>query len=144
MVLTLYTLTYPIATMPRIFILPAFLLAASLALAVLCAAPPAWATTFEGVTWIRCYDDDTSTFTLPGVHPFFGEKISVRIRGIDTPEIRGKCEAEKRKAKAARDYLRNLLRKVEGGDVPLRYAVSYRSRPAQITRPMRVISASSC
>ncbi len=75
--------------------------------AVLCAAAPAWATTFENVTWLRCYDE---TFTLPGVHPFFGEKISVRIRGIDTPEIRGKCEAEKRKAKAARDFLRNLLR----------------------------------
>ena len=53
---------------------------------------------------------DTFTFTLPGVHPFFGEKISVRIRGIDTPEIRGKCEAENQKAKAARDFLRNVLR----------------------------------
>ncbi len=62
------------------------------------------------MTWIRCYDGDTCTFTLPGVHPFFGEKISVRIRGIDTPEIRGKCAAEKTKAKAARDFLRNLLR----------------------------------
>lgn len=62
------------------------------------------------MTWLRCYDGDTCTFTLPGVHPFFGERISVRIRGIDTPEIRGKCEAEKQKAKAARDFLRNLLR----------------------------------
>ena len=67
---------------------------------VLCAATPAWATTFENVTWLHCYDGDTCTFTLPGIHPFFGEKISVRIRGIDTPEIRGQCEAEKRKAKA--------------------------------------------
>lgn len=33
-----------------------------------------------------------------------------RIRGIDTPEIRGKCAAKKRKARAARDYLRNLLK----------------------------------
>ncbi len=43
---------------------------------------------FEDVAWLRCYNGDTGTFTLPGVHPFFGEKISVRIRGIDTPEIR--------------------------------------------------------
>ena len=78
--------------------------------AILCTAAPVWATTFEGVTWLRCYDGDTCTFSLPSVHPFFGEKISVRIRGIDTPEIRGKCESEKTKAKAARDFLHNLLR----------------------------------
>ena len=70
---------------------------------------PAWATTFENVVLVRCYDGDTCTFNLPGIHPFFGKKISARIRGIDTPEIRGKCAAEKRKAKAARDYLRALL-----------------------------------
>lgn len=82
----------------------------NLTTAVLCAATPAWPTTFEAVTWMACYDGDTCTFTLPGVHPFFGEKISVRIRGIDTLEIRGKYAAEKTKAKAARDFLRNLLR----------------------------------
>ena len=71
---------------------------------------PAWATTFEKVLLVSCYDGDTCKFTLPGIHPFFGKKIGVRIRGIDTPEIRGKCPAEKEKAKDARDYLRNLLR----------------------------------
>ncbi len=71
---------------------------------------PASAPSFENVAWLGCYDGDTCKFTLPGIHPFFGEKISVRIRGIDTPEIWGKCPTEKRKAKAARDYLRNLLR----------------------------------
>ncbi len=30
---------------------------------VLCAAPPAWATTFENVAWLGCYDGDTCTFT---------------------------------------------------------------------------------
>lgn len=77
---------------------------------LLSTAIPVWAITFEGVTWLPCYDGDTCTFTIPGVHPFFGQKISVRIRGIDTPEIRGKCEAEKSKAKETRDFLRNLLR----------------------------------
>ena len=71
---------------------------------------PARATTFEKVVLVRCYDGDTCTFNLPGIHPFFGEKIGVRIRGIDTPEIRGKCAVEKRKAKTARDYLRRLLK----------------------------------
>ncbi len=84
---------------------------------ILCISASTWATTFDNVTLIRCYDGDTCTFTIPGVHPFFGEKISVRIRGIDTPEIRGKCAVEKRKAKAARDFLRNLLRNVSRIDL---------------------------
>lgn len=29
-------------------------------------AIPAWATTFENVAWLGCYDGDTCTFTLPG------------------------------------------------------------------------------
>jgi len=33
----------------------------------------------------------------------------IRIDGIDTPELRGKCEAEKQAAAAARDYLRGML-----------------------------------
>ena len=78
--------------------------------AILCIAAPTRATTLENVTWLRCYDGDTCTFPLPGIHPFFGEKISVRIRGMGTPEIRRKCEAEKQKAKAARDFLRSILR----------------------------------
>ena len=43
------------------------------------------------------------------MHLLLGERFSVRIRGVDTPEIRGKCEAEKEGAVAARDFLRELL-----------------------------------
>lgn len=35
-------------------------------------------------------------------------RVSVRIRGIDTPEKRGKCESEKAAALAARDRLSEL------------------------------------
>ena len=79
---------------------------------VLCISAPAWAESygpFEGVLYHRCYDGDTCTFTIKALHPLIGEKINVRIRGIDTPEIRGKCEAEKNQAKVARDFLWNLL-----------------------------------
>ena len=41
------------------------------------------------------------TVNIPGVHPLLGNEIGIRVRGIDTPEIRGKCEFEKRKAKEA-------------------------------------------
>lgn len=34
---------------------------------------------------------------------------AVRIRGIDTPELRGKCPAEREQAIAARERLRTLL-----------------------------------
>lgn len=34
---------------------------------------------------------------------------AVRLKGIDTPEIRGKCAAEREKALAARERLRSLL-----------------------------------
>lgn len=34
---------------------------------------------------------------------------AVRLRGVDTPEIRGKCQAEKDRAIAARERLRTLL-----------------------------------
>ncbi len=46
---------------------------------------------------IKVYDGDTFTveaYPLPGLEA----KASVRVDGVDTPEIRGKCEAEKQKA----------------------------------------------
>ena len=55
---------------------------------------PALAADFPSVTYHRCYDGDTCTFTIPDVHPLFGDKINVRIAGIDTPEIKGKCQKE--------------------------------------------------
>jgi len=51
---------------------------------------------YEGAVYVRNYDGDTITFNLPGLHPIIGEKISIRVNGIDTPEIKGKCEKEKR------------------------------------------------
>ncbi len=47
--------------------------------------------------------------SIPGVHPLFGEKISVRLAGIDTPEINGKCDQEKALAEKARDLVRGIL-----------------------------------
>ncbi len=82
-----------------------------LLLALLLISPPAHAADFNNVTYHHCYDGDTCAFTLPGIHPLFGEKIRVRFAGIDTPEIRGKCEQEKALAKEARDVVRGILEK---------------------------------
>jgi len=46
---------------------------------------------------VKVYDGDTFTveaFPWPGITA----TASVRVNGVDTPEIRGKCEAEKQKA----------------------------------------------
>ncbi len=43
------------------------------------------------------------------MQPLFGEKISVRIAGIDTPEIKGKCLKETTLAMQARNLVRRML-----------------------------------
>lgn len=82
--------------------------------AVLWAATPAWATTYENVTWLRCYDGDTCTFTLPGVHPFFGERIAVRIRGIDIPEIRGNAKRRNKRPRPRRTFFATCFAMLAG------------------------------
>ncbi len=57
---------------------------------------------FRNVEYVKNYDGDTCTFNINQVHPIIGEKINVRVAGIDTPEIRGKCIEEKRLALKAR------------------------------------------
>ena len=49
----------------------------------------------QGAVYIRNYDGDTITFNLPGLHLIIGENISIRVNGIDTLEIKGKCVQEK-------------------------------------------------
>ena len=55
------------------------------------------------------YDGDTLRVTVHDWPPLFGRSIPVRVRGVDTPEIRGRCPYEKRKAIAARDFVRRHL-----------------------------------
>ena len=58
----------------------------------------------------RVYDGDTITIAakLPYKHsPIY--RFSVRLNGIDTPEIKGKNEDEKKCAKMARDALKETI-----------------------------------
>ena len=68
---------------------------------------------FEGAVYVRNYDGDTITFNLPGFHPIIGKKIGVRVNGIDTPEIRGKCKKEKYDAKQAKKMVADILKDAE-------------------------------
>ena len=60
---------------------------------------------------VSVYDADTFRVSLKDWPEYLGDDISIRVRGIDAPEIRGKCESEKVKARAARDYVRQRLSK---------------------------------
>ena len=68
---------------------------------------------YKGAIYVRNYDGDTITFNLPGLHPIIGEKINIRVNGIDTPEIRGKCEKEKYDAKQAKEMVTDILKDAE-------------------------------
>lgn len=68
------------------------------------------AKTFRCVKYIRNYDADTITFDIPNVHPLIGKSISVRVRHIDTPEIKGKSPCEKDTARIAKRLIENLLK----------------------------------
>ena len=58
---------------------------------------------------LSVYDGDTIKVNIDNYPAIIGKAISIRIRGIDAPEIRGKCTSEKIKAKLARDSLRAIL-----------------------------------
>jgi micrococcal nuclease len=64
---------------------------------------------FDQVVYHTCYDGDTCMISLPGIHPFFGDHVLIRLDGIDTPEIKGKCEREIQLAKEARNFLRGVM-----------------------------------
>ena len=69
-------------------------------------------------TITRCYDGDTCTADILGVHSVFGKDISIRIAGIDTPELRARCDWERGLAEEARDVVVSKLvgRSVTLGD----------------------------
>ena len=64
---------------------------------------------FKNVTVLNCYDGDTCKVELPGLPAVFGKKLGVRLLGIDTPEIRGKCAKEKALAQEAKAAIWKLV-----------------------------------
>ncbi len=58
---------------------------------------------------ISVYDGDTFKVNIHNYPAIIGENISIRINGIDTPEIRNKDEFLKAKAYEARDFAYKLL-----------------------------------
>ena len=74
-------------------------------LSVFCCCGGVWAQTLVTALVTDVYDGDTFTVDAD-VWPDIGWTGSVRVRNVDTPEIRGDCDQEQRLAIAARDYVR--------------------------------------
>lgn len=79
-----------------------------------------YAKTYEdifNVTLLSVYDGDTIKVNIEDYPDIIGSNISIRLRGIDAPEIRGGTEVTKLKARESRDALARLL---EGKVIVLR------------------------
>lgn len=59
------------------------------------------------------YDGDTFRANIQGYPDIVGNRIGVRINGIDTPELRGKCEKEKALARKAKQFSVDKLRQAK-------------------------------
>ena len=65
--------------------------------------------TFTPEKIVSIYDGDTFKIDLAGVHPLFGDDVSVRLFGVDTPEIRGSEDRVKVLAEKARKLTEQAL-----------------------------------
>lgn len=61
----------------------------------------------------KVHDGDTFFVSIDGWSPVVGENIGVRVGGIDTPELNGKCQYEKEIGIMAKLYARDLLEQGE-------------------------------
>jgi endonuclease YncB( thermonuclease family) len=56
------------------------------------------------------YDGDTFRVNIKGYPDIVGKRMSIRVNGIDTPEMRGKCQKEKDLARKEKQFTVSKLR----------------------------------
>jgi len=61
-------------------------------------------------TIIKVRDGDTFVIKINDTYDVFGEEIAVRIRGIDTPELKDEREEIRKIAELAKEELENLFK----------------------------------
>jgi endonuclease YncB( thermonuclease family) len=83
------------------------------------AAYPDAITTVGPATIVGCHDGDTCTITIPSLPDLFGDRLSIRIVGIDTPEIKGKCDHERMLALQAKAFLTRHLEQAQKIEIEL-------------------------
>ena len=62
---------------------------------------------------VDVYDGDTFKIDLPSQHPLFGDDLSIRVLGIDTPEMKGTSDEIKALANQAKNRTQELLREAD-------------------------------
>lgn len=66
---------------------------------------------FFRVLFIRNFDGDSITFDIPEAPAIVGKNMVIRLRGIDTPELRSsKCQGEHNLALQAKNMVYSLLK----------------------------------
>jgi len=65
---------------------------------------------FESVRYIKNHDGDTITVDIAAVDPILGHGITVRVNGVDTPEMTSKSACTKRLAVKAREVVAAKLK----------------------------------
>lgn len=53
---------------------------------------------------VSVYDADTFRVNVRQWPEIIGDNMPIRVKGVDAPEIRGKCDEEKRQAQAAKAF----------------------------------------
>ena len=72
---------------------------------------------FSCVEYVNNYDGDTITFNIPRLNPLFGERVRVRIQGVDAPEIKSEQACERDLAIKAKARVRRFLSKAKRIDL---------------------------
>ena len=65
--------------------------------------------TFDNVSIASVYDGDTFKINLNCSLAVYCEKVPVRVRGVDSPEIKGKTKREKELAQTAKHFTQEFL-----------------------------------
>ncbi|MEA3467483.1 MAG: thermonuclease family protein [Thermodesulfobacteriota bacterium] len=66
---------------------------------------------FENVRFVKNYDGDSITFDIPETPAIVGKNIVIRLRGIDTPELKKKsCLDAIKIAQQAKEMVHSLLK----------------------------------
>ena len=59
---------------------------------------------------VDVYDGDTFKIDLPSMHPLFGDDLSIRLFGVDTPEMKGTSDEVKALAMQAQQLTEKALK----------------------------------
>jgi micrococcal nuclease len=107
----------PLAPATRLFLSKAFGFAVACFFATALSAAEFGTATVASVRTV--YDGDTFRVNISDWPAVVGESMPVRIKGVDTPELRGKCQSEKDAARAAKQF--SVARLGEGELIELRF-----------------------